>query len=48
MRPTQSRKASLIASLSVRDPAVTGTTSAPSFSIQKTFGRWRSTSSAPM
>jgi len=45
---TQSRIASLMASLSVFEPDVTGTTRAPSSSMRKTFGAWRSTSSAPM
>ena len=48
MEATQSRKASFMASLRVREPSVTGTTVAPSFSIQNTFGRCRATSSSPM
>ena len=45
---TQSRSASFIASLSVREPAVTGVTRVPSSFMRKTFSAWRSTSSAPM
>ncbi len=44
----QSRMAALMASFNVRVPSSTEMTSAPSCSIQKTFGRCRSTSSAPM
>ena len=44
----QSRSASLIASLSVRAPAVTGMTSAPQSSIRFTLGAWRSMSFSPM
>jgi hypothetical protein len=40
--------ASLTASLSVRAPASTGTTSAPSIFIRCTLGRWRRMSSVPM
>ncbi len=45
---TQSRMASLIASLSVRLPAVTGTTCAPSNCIRATFSACRCVSSSPM
>ncbi len=45
---TQSRSASLIASLSVRLPDSTGTTRAPSRRIRKTLSACRSISSAPM
>ena len=45
---TQSRSASFIASFSVPRPLVTGTTSAPSSFMRKTFGFCRSTSVAPM
>ena len=45
---TQSRIASLIASFSVREPLVTGTTSAPSSRIRATFNAWRSVSTSPM
>ena len=45
---TQSRIASLTASLSVAVPEVTERTSAPSARIRRTFGPWRSMSSAPM
>ena len=45
---TQSRKASLMASLSVRLPVVTGTTSAPSIRIRATFSACRRVSSSPM
>ena len=45
---TQSRIASLIASLSVRLPEPTPTTSAPSSRMRKTFGSWRRMSSSPM
>jgi len=45
---TQSRNASLIASLSVRLPVVTGTTSAPSIRIRATLSAWRTVSTSPM
>ncbi len=45
---TQSRIASLTASLSVAVPEVTERTSAPSARIRSTFGPCRSMSSAPM
>ena len=45
---TQSRIASFIASLSVREPDCTACTFAPSSSMRRTFGAWRCTSSAPM
>ena len=45
---TQSRSASLIASLSVPLPPVTGTTSAPRSFMRNTLSAWRSTSTAPM
>ena len=45
---TQSRMASLIASLSVRDPESTPRTSAPSSRMRFTFGAWRAMSSVPM
>jgi hypothetical protein len=45
---TQSRIASLMASLSVLDPDSTATTSAPSSRIRSTFNRWRRMSSEPM
>ena len=45
---TQSRIASLIASLSVALPRCTARTSAPRACIRSTFGCWRSMSSAPM
>ena len=41
-------QASFIASFSVRAPACTGRTSAPSIFMRKTFGFCRSTSTAPM
>ncbi len=44
---TQSRSASFIASFSVRPPACTGRTSAPSNFMRKTFGFCRSTSTSP-
>jgi len=37
-----------MASLRVREPARTGTTSAPSSSIRATFTAWRRVSSSPM
>jgi hypothetical protein len=45
---TQSRKASLSASLSVREPVVTGTTVAPSIRIRATFSACRRVSISPM
>ncbi len=45
---THSRSASLTASLSVRLPVVTGTTSAPSSSMRNTLSSWRSVSTSPM
>ena len=45
---TQSRRASLTASLRVRLPDVTGRTSAPSSSMRKTFSSWRWVSTSPM
>lgn len=45
---TQSRRASLIASLRVRAPIATGTTSAPSICMRATFRAWRRVSSSPM
>ena len=45
---TQSRIASLIASLSVREPVSTPRTSAPSSRMRNTFGLWRAMSSVPM
>ena len=45
---TQSRIASLTASLSVAVPEVTERTSAPSARIRSTFGAWRRMSSSPM
>ncbi len=45
---TQSRIASLIASLSVRVPESTPRTSAPRRRIRATFGDWRAMSSVPM
>ena len=45
---TQSRIASLMASLSVRDPEVTGITSAPSSCIRATLSACRSVSTSPM
>ena len=45
---TQSRMASLIASFSVREPASTGRTSAPSSRMRRTLGAWRAMSSVPM
>ena len=45
---TQSRIAAEVASLSVRAPASTGCTLAPSSSIRCTLGRWRRVSSTPM
>ena len=45
---TQSRSASLMASLSVRLPVATGTTSAPSIRIRATLSAWRSMSTSPM
>jgi hypothetical protein len=45
---TQSRSASFMASFRVRVPDCTGTTSAPSIFMRKTFGFCRSTSTAPM
>ncbi len=45
---TQSRSASLIASLSVALPESTGTTVAPSSCIRATLSAWRRTSTAPM
>jgi len=45
---TQSRMASLMASFSVRLPALTRVTVAPSSRIRTTFSAWRSMSSAPM
>ena len=44
---TQSRSASLSASLRVFEPDSTGMTLAPSSFIRETLGAWRSTSSAP-
>ena len=48
MLVTQSRKASEIASLSVRVPLVTVRTSAPSRRMRYTFSAWRWVSSSPM
>ena len=45
---TQSRSASLMASLSVREPTPTGITSAPSIRIRATLSAWRRVSSSPM
>ena len=45
---TQSRSASLIASLRVREPVVTGITSAPSSRMRATLSAWRSVSTSPM
>ncbi len=45
---TQSRSASLTASLSVFEPLSTGITFAPSSFMRKTFSAWRSTSTRPM
>ncbi len=45
---TQSRMASFIASLRVRDPAATAYTSAPSSCIRATFSAWRLVSTSPM
>ncbi len=45
---TQSRMASFTASLSVRLPEWTASTSEPSSRIRKTLRAWRSTSTAPM
>ena len=45
---TQSRSASLMASLSVREPVVTGTTVAPSRFMRSTFGFCLRMSSVPM
>ena len=45
---TQSRMASLIASLSVREPVSTVRTSAPSSFMRNTLSACRRTSSAPM
>ena len=45
---TQSRMASLMASLSVRLPMVTGMTSAPSSFMRATLSAWRRVSSSPM
>ena len=45
---TQSRSASFIASFRVREPDITGRTSAPSAFMRITFGCWRSMSTAPM
>ena len=45
---TQSRIASFIASLSVREPVVTGTTVAPSIRIRATLSACRRVSSSPM
>ncbi len=45
---TQSRIASVIASLSVRVPVVTGTTVAPSIRIRATLSACRTVSSSPM
>ena len=45
---TQSRIASLIASLRVREPEVTGITSAPSSCIRATLSACRSVSTSPM
>ena len=44
----QSRKASFTASRKVREPLVTGRTSAPRSFMLKTLGRWRRMSSSPM
>ena len=45
---TQSRNASLSASLSVFEPEVTGTTVAPSSFMRKTLIDWRAMSVSPM
>ena len=45
---TQSRIASLTASLSVAVPDVTARTSAPRLRMRRTFGAWRRMSSSPM
>jgi hypothetical protein len=45
---TQSRSASLMASLRVLEPLATGTTSAPSSRIRATFSACRSVSTSPM
>ena len=45
---TQSRNASLTASLSVELPLVTGCTVAPSSFMRNALSDWRRTSSAPM
>ena len=45
---TQSRSASLMASLSVALPESTGTTLAPSSSIRATLRAWRRMSTEPM
>jgi hypothetical protein len=45
---TQSRSASFIASLSVREPLVTGTTVAPSIRIRATLSACRLVSTSPM
>ncbi len=45
---TQCRSASLVASLSVREPARTGTTVAPSSSIRNTLSSCRAMSRSPM
>mmetsp|Transcript_129734 Transcript_129734/g.361373 ORF Transcript_129734/g.361373 Transcript_129734/m.361373 type:complete len:385 (+) Transcript_129734:1011-2165(+) len=48
MLVTQSRRASLTASLSVREPDCTGTTLAPISVMRKQLSFWRSQSTAPM
>ena len=48
VEPTQSRSASLSASLRVREPLVTGTTVAPSIRIRATLSACRSVSTSPM
>ena len=45
---TQSRSASLIASLRVALPEATGTTSEPSSFIRATLSAWRRVSTSPM
>ena len=45
---TQSRNASFMASLRVREPLRTGITSAPSIRIRATLSAWRRVSSSPM
>ena len=45
---TQSRRASLTASLSVFEPLSTGITRAPSSFMRKTLSAWRSMSTLPM